>query len=103
MNQYPSGSYEEEQRRAAMTRSYVTPAVITMVLYLVLWLPGLIANIVYWQSASRDQRLSGHAPEGKGCLLALFIVFGALPLVLACVGAAIFGLFGTFSTTSSVR
>lgn len=86
-----------------MTRSYVTPAVITMVLYLVLWLPGLIANIVYWQSAARDQRLSGHAPEGKGCLLALFIVFGALPLILLCVGAAVFGLFGAFSTTSSVR
>jgi hypothetical protein len=103
MDQPPLGSYEDEQRRAAMTRSYLTPAIITMVLYLVLWLPGLIANIIYWQSASRDQRLSGHSPEGKGCLLALFVVFGALPLLLACVGFLLFAVFGTFSTATSVR
>jgi hypothetical protein len=43
-------SYKPEHdyaRQAAATRSYTTPAVITLVLYFVLWLPGLIANIVY--------------------------------------------------------
>ncbi len=90
MDQYPHNDYTEYRRQRAMTRSYITPAVITMVLYLVLWLPGLIANIIYWQSASRDQQLSGHAPEGKGCLLALFFVFTALPLLVACVGLAFF-------------
>ncbi len=46
---YPP-SYKPEHdyaRQAAATRSYTTPAVITLVLYFVLWLPGLIANIVY--------------------------------------------------------
>ncbi len=103
MDQYPYDDYAEDRRRAAMTRSYLTPAILTMVLYLVLWLPGLVANIIYWQAASRDERLAGRPPEGKGCLLALFIVFTVLPLVLVCVGAALFGVFGTFTTTTSVR
>ncbi len=98
MDQYPLNSYEDEQRRAAMTRSYVTPAVITMVLYLVLWLPGLIANIVFWQEASRTERLIGRSPEGKGCLLALFIVFVLLPVVLVCVGIALFATVGSVRT-----
>ena len=40
MDQYPLNSYDNEQRWAAMTPSAVTPAVVTMVLYLVLWLTG---------------------------------------------------------------
>jgi hypothetical protein len=86
-----------------MTRSYVTPAILTMVLYLVLWIPGLIANIIYWQAASRDERTTGHAPEGKGCLLALFVVFTFLPLILVCVGLVLFGMFGIFSTSTSFQ
>ncbi len=100
MDPYPYDTYEEEQRRAAITRSYLTPAIITMVLYLLIWLPGLVANIIYWQAASRDQRLSGRAPEGKGCLLALFIVFAVVPLILVCVGVSLFAVFGTFRTST---
>ncbi|MBA2286503.1 MAG: hypothetical protein H0W02_13570 [Ktedonobacteraceae bacterium] len=83
---------EAERWRGAITRSYTTPAILTLVLYCVMWLPGVIANIVYLQSAKRTQYITGYAPEGKGCLTAMMIVFVYIPLlilVLAAVGAAV--------------
>lgn len=76
---------DEYRRFAAAQRSFTTPAVITLVLYFVPWLPGLVANIVYWQEANNVQRITGHVPEGKGCLVALFWVFLALPVLLLFV------------------
>lgn len=67
---------------AAATRSYTTPAVIVMILYLVLWIPGLIANLVYLHNANEDRDQTGIEPQGRGCLLALIFVFGLLPFVL---------------------
>lgn len=90
--------FEVERRRAAVARDYTTPAVIALVLYFVFWIPGFIANLVYWSHASRDQALTGHPPQGKGCLLALLIgglgvgllagtcIF--LPFFFAIVGSA---------------
>lgn len=72
----------EERRRAAAARSYTTPAVITMLLYFVGWVPGLVANLIYLTAANRDQRMSGVEPEGKGCLIQLLLAFVALPLLL---------------------
>ena len=96
MNRVPQqyGSYQQElhteQWRAAIARTYTTPAVITLILYFVLWLPGLIANVVYLSSARRTQRLTGRAPEGKGCLTALLWVYLWIPLLLVVViGGAI--------------
>jgi hypothetical protein len=98
MNQYPQlySSYQQElqaeQWRAAVGRSYVTPAVICLVLYFVLWLPGLIANFVYLVSARQTQHITGHAPEGKGCLTALIWVFFWMPLIVAVVGIGVYAL-----------
>ena len=86
----PAFDYETERRRAAVARDFTTPAIITLVLYLVLWLPGLIANIVYLLQARDTERLTGRKPDGAGCLLALAIVFIGMP-ILACGG--IFVLF----------
>jgi hypothetical protein len=84
------------QNRAAVAsmRDYTTPAVITLVLYWVFWLPGLITNLVYWARARADRNITGIAPGGMGCLVALFWVLGVLPvaigfiIVLAIIGAA---------------
>jgi hypothetical protein len=65
-------------------KSFTTPAVITMVLYIVLWLPGLIANILYLNEAKGVQRRTGREPEGMGCLWALLIVFTILPILGVC-------------------
>jgi hypothetical protein len=105
-DQYPFQPYQpphDYARMAAATRSYTTPAVITMILYLVLWLPGLIANVVYLSNANDDRRVSGVEPQGRGCLIALVVVFGALPL-LACVGfvglAVLGAMLGDPATTA---
>lgn len=80
---------QAERRRAAVTRDYTTPAVITLILYFILWLPGAVANVVYYLQARNDEALAGTAPQGKGCLLALLIVFLILPLVGGVLGACI--------------
>lgn len=74
-------SYGRDRRAAAAGRSYVTPALITLGLYFVLWLPGLIANLIYLAAAGADKRASGEVPQGRGCLFALFGWFVVLPLV----------------------
>lgn len=53
----------------------------TRTLYFVLWIPGLIANLVFWQAARSDEQLSGRTPEGKGCLTTLLAVFVVLPVL----------------------
>lgn len=80
---YPTSTQqtiEAERLRVAAGRSYVSPAIVTLILYFVLWLPGMIANVVYLRSAQQTQKLTGHAPEGKGCLTAMAVVFLVLPL-----------------------
>jgi hypothetical protein len=74
---YPSRHHVDidyERERAAATRDYTTPAVITLILYFVCWLPGIIANIIYYLQARQDEALVGREPQGKGCLLWLLIV-----------------------------
>jgi hypothetical protein len=95
---YPAYTYADDLRRAAAMRSYVTPAVITLVLYFVFWLPGLIANLVYYFAARSDEQASGVQPQGSGCLTALFVFFVGLPI--AGVAALIF--LPVIGTTLSV-
>lgn len=87
----------EYQRIAAAGRSYTTPAIITLVLYWVLWLPGLIANIIYLSAANEDKRTSGVEPQGRGCLIALMIVFVAVPVLLVCVAVGLPFFFRLFT------
>ena len=82
----------------AFNRSFTTPAIITLVLYIFLWIPGFIANIIYLLEANKVERLTGEAPEGKGCLVAMIVVlsFGWL---LGCVfWLFVFGAIGSAAT-----
>ncbi len=92
--------YEEARFQGAASKSFTTPAIITLVLYFVLWIPGLIANVVYLLEASNVQRVTGRAPEGKGCLVALLVVFIVLPVLGFCV---FFGGLGLAGIGSSAR
>lgn len=95
-----ANQHDDFRLMGAYSRSFTTPAVITLVLYFVLWIPGFIANIVYLREANKVKELTGEAPEGRGCLLAMLAVFTIL-LVSACViWLAIFGALGAGSTTS---
>jgi hypothetical protein len=60
--------------------SFTTRAVITAVLYWFFWLPGFIANLVWYFEARGIERDTGQAPSGKGCLLAMLFLFCLLPL-----------------------
>ena len=80
----PSFDIQTIQKQAAAQRSFTSQAVITLVLYWILWIPGLIANLIFWNEANNVERVTGKAPEGKGCLVALFIVFTVLPILVGC-------------------
>lgn len=102
--QYPPGPYpytnpynpnwaEAERLRAAAVRSYLTPAIITLILYIIFWLPGLIVNIVYLASANETKRLSGgRKPEGYGCLVSMLVFFIAVPAVFFVFYVMIFAI-----------
>lgn len=66
----------------AASKSYYGPALISLALYWILfWIGGLIANIVYLNSAYNAKKVSGKSPEGLGCLWILILVHVVLPLV----------------------
>jgi len=77
----------------AAQKSYVGKAFLTMFLYYLLWLPGMIMNIVYWSEAKRVRQITGESPSGMGCLLFLLITHLILPacglLILLITGGAI--------------
>ncbi len=74
-----------EARRAALSRSYATPAVVTMVLYLCLWLPGLVANLLYLRAARADAILARRTPHGYDALRWLLVICGILPATFALI------------------
>lgn len=72
----------------------------TLVLYCFFWIPGLLANIVFYNEARAIRRSTGRAPEGMGCLAALFwmnIIAIGFWVVVALA------LFGYFAGTHGVR
>ena len=83
----------------AATRTYDSKALVTLLLYLLAWLPGVVANILFLSCAKRDEQMSGVSPSGKGCLVAMLWVFVIVPigsLVLLLVILPLFGAsFGT--------
>jgi hypothetical protein len=90
--------YQQWQVQGQFTKSYTTPAVITLVLYLFLWIPGLIANIVYLLEANKTKQVTGTTPDGYGCLWALLCVVAA-PGVLAGL-IFMFALFASLGAAS---
>lgn len=70
-------------------RSFRGQAFIALVLYFPFFLPGLIANIIWWNQARSLEAATGIAPRGKGCLTGMLIC--AVILMLLSVGVA--GLF----------
>jgi len=62
-------------RAYAMTKSFVGKAWLTWALYIFgVGIVGFIFNIIYLNEANRVQRITGHTPPGKGCLIYLLVV-----------------------------
>ena len=85
---------EYERQRAAATRDYTTPAVVTLILYFICWLPGIVANIIYYMQARQDEAAVGREPQGKGCLLWLLIVMNGLIVLSVLAYCMMFFVFG---------
>lgn len=90
-----------ERERAAATRDYTTPAVVTLILYFICWLPGIIANIIYYLQARNDEALIGRSPQGMGCLLWLLIVMNAF-IILGVLFYCVFLFFGVAASSTGV-
>jgi hypothetical protein len=76
---------DQEHNETEPAESYVRPAIISLLLYFVLWVPGFLLNAVYLSRALGDRRRTGESPEGMGCLIALLIVGFGGPVIAVCV------------------
>jgi hypothetical protein len=88
-----------QQIAAARIKSYTGPSILVLVLYLFLWLPGFIANILYYSDAKRMERIAGYSLPGSGCLavmLWLNVISFILGLLGSCAVIAL-GLMGIIS------
>lgn len=80
----PASSGNMEQVLARQ-RSFIGAAIVTFVLTWFFWLPGLIANLLFLREARKVQGRAGEKLSGVGCLWALLIVNGIIPLILLIV------------------
>ena len=81
--------FEQWQIQAEFAKSYTTPAILALVLYFLLWIPGLIANIVYLLEATKTKQVTGKTPDGYGCLLALLCFVAVAPVLFGLIVAFI--------------
>ncbi|MCY4526941.1 MAG: hypothetical protein OXB89_10075 [Anaerolineaceae bacterium] len=90
---------DQDEFRVALARdkSYTTSAFVTLVAYWLMWLPGLILNIVYLREARENERVAGHSLPGVGCLKWLFI-WNVVWVLFLC---ALLGGLGTIGFTTT--
>ena len=73
-------------RDIARLKSYTGSAVLTFILYLFLFFPGLIANWLFYNDAKRMEDIAGESLPGVGCLtIQLYVAVGAF-----VIGAIVF-------------
>ena len=51
--------------------SYTNKAIVALVLTWLLWIPGVIANVMFLNEAKADEKKYGQSLPGVGCLTAL--------------------------------
>jgi hypothetical protein len=66
----------------AAPKGYADAVVLVFFLYLLLWIPGLVANVFYLRQARRMERLTGTSLTGTGWLV-VQLVFGVGTLLFA--------------------
>lgn len=81
-------------------RDYTNTAILVLILYWLMWLPGLIVNIITLNEANQVERETGRRPEGKGCLVAL-LWFNVIPAILTCLALAL--LVGVFASGPAIE
>ena len=71
------------------TKDFTGKAILCLILYFVLYVPGLIANFAFLDEANRVRNQLGREPAGRGCLTSLAFFFFWAPLVLLIIGFVI--------------
>lgn len=77
-----------DEVRIARSKSYTNAVVICLVLYFVLWIPGVIANNIYYNEGRRMEELAGHELPGVATLgtmkrvMFLLFIFGIIGWIL---------------------
>lgn len=77
---------------AARAKSFTGPAVVVLILYFFLWVPGFIANVLYYIDAQQTRKVAGTMPPGMvflSVMLWLNVAFAILSLVGVCVVGAL--------------
>ncbi len=78
----PSTVQPEAGDAGAAGRSYVNASLIALLLYFLCYFPGLILNIYWLVQSTKVRRVTGRAPEGQGCLIALLTAAVVVPVIL---------------------
>ncbi len=78
-------STDAESTPSAQGENYVRYAVLALVLYFALWVPGFLVNTVYLARAIGERRETGQSPKGMGCLIALIVAALGVPILGVCV------------------
>jgi hypothetical protein len=84
----PPALWRQHQYWMAAThvRSFYWQVIVTLILYFPFFLPGLVANIYWWNQARNLEAATGIAPRGKGCLTIMLVC--AVIMMLSWVGIA---------------
>jgi hypothetical protein len=80
------GLGDHAMKEFVLSKSYVGESILTLVMYFLLYLPGLIINLVYLNEVDRVRKATGETPSGYGCLLFLRIFLGLIPAVIFIIG-----------------
>lgn len=84
-------------------RSFSGAAVIVLLLYSVFWLPGAVANAIFYEDAKAYKRTTGHTPPGMDALQTMFMLLAVFPVILVIaliVLVLTIALVGTLSSGS---
>ncbi len=81
-------SISPQEQSLARVQSFTTKSVAVIALYWLGWLPGFIANIVFFVEAKRTARAAGKHLPGTGCLGIMLV----LNIVLLVIGLAFLAL-----------
>src|SRR5260221_7238383 len=92
----PNPMISQSEIDHARFQNYTNSAVIALILYFMLWIPGLIANILYLNDARQMEKLAGKKLPGTQTLKIELVIFGLLPPILVIVAIVATVILGGF-------
>ena len=72
-------SISDKHLKTTIKKDYVTPALIVTVLYVSIWIVGLLVNVHYLGEARRNSKNPDYEVTSLGCLWSLLLVAGIGP------------------------